>query len=80
MLNDPVKLARLGLAVELVTSQNMRVFWLFRSLATGRDIGSWVPHTGSARVGREMKRATTEAGAVRLYARHVRGITKGRSV
>lgn len=39
--------------------------WFFR--AGGRDLGSWVPGTGSARVGREMRSSTDADEVVRWF-------------
>lgn len=65
----PNLLALLGLAAFECRAKGALPFWMFREVKSGRDIGSWCPHTGSARVGKEMYTGVTrEDVAIGLYA------------
>ena len=43
-------------------------FWVVEEAKSGRELGTWVPHTGSARVGSRMHKGVgTGEAALRLY-------------
>lgn len=64
---DPLAARRLGLTVQWVTHARMTGFWMVKDMA-GRDLGSWVPLTRSARVGKVMWAGVDGAAALALFA------------
>jgi hypothetical protein len=69
----------LGLRVEAVLARVNQFaepvidFWMVACAASGRELGSWVPATASARVGGTIHKGQTDPDALlRLYAAHLR--------
>ena len=72
---------RLGLTITVYDyGRGANVLWMFRSVATGREVGSFVPCTCYVRAASVWKQVRCGRTAVRLVARQLANVqTRGRA-
>jgi hypothetical protein len=61
----------MGLSLTFVSDLTTSGFWMIRDRVTGRELGSYVPGTGSVRCRGELVRVAGPGDALAVYARWV---------